>query len=94
MSANAAANTAIFELRRRLELKVGQRGIRGSAAVIKSIAQAELEELLKDDIIVAFQGLSVEQIGDTFPISVQIAPVLPINFIPVTVHLVAVRVAA
>ncbi len=94
MSANAAANTAIFELRRRLELKIGQRGLRGTVAVIKSIAFAELEELVRDDIIVAFKSLTVEQIGDTFPVSVQIAPVLPINFIPTTVHLVALRVAA
>jgi hypothetical protein len=94
MSANEAANHAIFELRSRLELKVGKRGLRGTPAVIKGLAQGVLEELLSDDIIVAFRSLTVDQIGDTFPVSVEMAPVLPINLIPTTVHLVAVRAAA
>lgn len=94
MSANEAANTAVYELRRRLELKIGRRGLQGTVAVIKSLAQDTLEQLLTDDIIVAFRSLAVEQIGDTFPVSVELAPVLPINFIPTTVHLVAVRAAA
>lgn len=94
VSANAAANEAVFRLRRQLELKVGKKGLVGSVAALKSIANDELERLIKDEIIVAFRSLQVEQIGDVFPISVELAPVLPINFIPVTVHLVAMRAAA
>ena len=94
MSANEAANTAVFRLRSQLELKIGQRGLAGSAAAIKGLANDELGRLIDDEVIVAYQALQVEQIGDVFPVSVQIAPVLPINFIPITVHLVAVRAAA
>lgn len=94
MSANEAANTAIFELRQTLELKIGQRGLAGSAAAIKGLANDALGRLIDDEIIVAYRALQVEQIGDVFPVSVEIAPVLPINFIPITVHLVAVRAAA
>jgi hypothetical protein len=94
MSANESANTAVFELRRALELKIGQRGLAGSTAAIKGLANDILGRLIDDEIIVAYRSLQVEQIGDVFPVSVEIAPVLPINFIPITVHLVAVRVAA
>jgi len=94
MSANESANTAIFELRRQLELRIGQRGLGGTVANIKGLTYDTLERLVKDEIIVAYKSVSVEQIGDTFPISVEIAPILPINFIPVTVHLVAIRTAA
>lgn len=94
MSANESANTAVFELRRALDLKIGQRGLGGTVAVIKGLAFDALERLVTDQIIVAFRSVTVEQIGDTFPVSVEIAPVLPINFIPITVHLVAVRAAA
>jgi hypothetical protein len=94
VSANEAANTAVFELRRQLELKIGQRGLAGSAAAIKGLANDVLGRLIDDEIIVAYKALQVDQIGDVFPVSVEIAPVLPINFIPITVHLVAVRAAA
>jgi hypothetical protein len=94
MSANAAANHAVFELRAALEQKIGRRGLGGTAAAIKGIASDILGRLVDDQIIVAYRALQVEQIGDVFPVSVEIAPVLPINFIPITVHLVAVRTAA
>lgn len=94
VSANEAADRAVFELRRRLDLKVGKRGLSGSAATIKGLAAGVLGELQTDEILVQWRALQVEQIGDVFPVSVEIAPVLPINFIPITVHLIAVRVAA
>lgn len=94
MSANESANTAVFELRRRLDTKIGQRALGGTAATIKGLAQSILGQLVDDEIIVAFKNVQVEQVGDVFPVSVEIAPVVPINFIPITVHLVAVRAAA
>lgn len=94
MSANESANTAVFEFRRAMEQRIGQRGLSGSLASIKGLAQDVLERLIDDEIIVAFKSLTVEQIADVFPISVEIAPVLPVNFIPITVHLVAIRAAA
>lgn len=94
MSANAAADYAVYTFRTRLEAKVGQRGLAGSDAVIMGLASGVLGEMMADEIIVAWGSLSVEQVGDVFPVSVQLAPVLPINFIPATVHLVALRTAA
>jgi hypothetical protein len=96
MSANESANTAIFELRTQLDAKIGDRALASSAAVIKGLAADTLERLVRDEIIAAWRPktLTVEQIGDVFPVSVEIAPVVPINFIPITVHLVPLRAAA
>jgi hypothetical protein len=94
MSANESMNMAIFELRRRLEAKIGRRGLGGSVARIQGLAADELSRLVTDEIIVDWRALQVEMVGDVFPVSVEIAPVLPINFIPITVHVVALRAAA
>ncbi len=94
MSANESANTFVFEFRRRMELKIGKRGLVGTVAAIKGLANGVASEMVDDDIIVAFRSLQVEQIGDVFPISIEISPVLPINFIPAVVHLTATRIAA
>lgn len=94
MSANASLNTAVFRLRQVLEEKVGRRGLASSVGAIKGLANAELSAQVDDEIIVAFRSVTVEQIGDVFPVSVEIAPVLPINFIPVTVHVVTLRAVA
>jgi len=94
MSANESANQAVFEFRRAMEQRIGRRGLAGSSAVLKGLANDVLNRLIDDEVIVAYRALQVEQIGDVFPISVEIAPVLPINFIPITVHLVAVRTSA
>jgi len=96
MSANESANVAVFELRGALDAKVGNRGLASSVGVIKGLAAAALEQLVTDQKIAAWRPktLTVEQIGDVFPVSVEIAPILPINFIPITVHLVPLRAAA
>lgn len=94
MSANESANTAIFELRTAMEQRIGKRALAGTVASLKGLASDVLGRLVDDEIIVLWRSLTVEQIGDVFPISVEIAPVVPINFIPITVHLVAVRAAA
>lgn len=96
MSANAAANEAVYRLRRVLQQRIGRRGLATSVGAIKGIAVDELNKLADpvEGVIVSWRNLTIEQVGDVFPISVEIAPVQPINFIPITVHLVAARAAA
>ena len=94
MSANAALNHAVYELRRRIEKRIGKKGLAGSASQIKGIASDEAGRLITDEIIVAWRGLFVEQVADVFPVRIELAPVGPINFIPITSHVVAARVAA
>jgi len=94
MSANESANTFVFEFRRRMETKIGQRGLAGTVAAIKGLANGIAGEMVDDEVIVAYRSLQVEQVGDVFPISIEVSPVLSINFIPVVVHLTATRIAA
>lgn len=96
MSANESANQAVFDLRRALDQKIGDRALASSVGVIKGIAIDTLERLVTDEIIAGFkpETLTVEQVGDVFPVSVEIAPIVPINFIPITVHLVPLQSAA
>lgn len=95
-SAMESANTCVFNLRNAVESKVGNKGLASSVTVIKGLAADELDRQKTDGIIVDWKPktLKVEQIGDVFPISVEVAPVEPINFIPVTVHLVPFTAAA
>jgi hypothetical protein len=96
MSAVESANAAIRDLRRQLDQKIGDRGLASSVSVIKGLATDVLERLVTDEVIAAFrpETLTVEQVGDTFPLSVEIAPVLPINFIPAVIHLVPLQASA
>lgn len=96
MSANESANQAVFDLRNALDEKIGDRGLANSAGIIKGLATDALGRLQTDEIIAAWKPktLVVEQAGDVFPVSVEIAPVVPINFIPITVHLVPLSAAA
>lgn len=94
MSANAALNHALYELRRRIQARIGRKGLAGNAAAIKGIASDEASRLITDEVIVAWRNLSVEQVGDAYPVHIELAPVLPTNFVLVTVHVVAARIAA
>jgi hypothetical protein len=88
MSSNESLITAVFELRTTLETQIGKRGLAGTAAAIYGLAQNKLNTLVDEEKIVDFRALQVEQIGDVFPLSVEVALVNPVNFIPITVHLV------
>lgn len=94
MSANESADQFAYQFRSALEQRIGRRSLAGSAGSIKGLANDVASRLVNDEIIVAFRALQVDQIGDTFPVSIEIAPVEPTNFIPITIHLTRFRAAA
>lgn len=94
MSSNESINTSVYNLRLAIEPRIGKRGLAKSAATIKGLASDELDRQVRDEIIFAWRALTVEQIGDVFPTSVEIAAVDPINFVPITVHLATSSSAA
>ncbi|MCZ6868112.1 MAG: hypothetical protein O7G84_01250 [Gammaproteobacteria bacterium] len=95
MSSNESLNTFVFEFRTALDQKIGQRGLGNSVGAIKALAIEVANRLVSEDKIVAHRSLQVEQVGDVFPVSIEVALVNPINFIPITVHLTpTVAVAA
>jgi hypothetical protein len=94
MSANESADQFAYQFRSALEQRIGRRSLAGSAGAIKGLANDVASRLVDDEVIVAFRALQVDQIGDTFPVSIEIAPVEPTNFIPITIHLTRFRAAA
>lgn len=90
-SVNQAVNFATFTLRTALEFAVGRAGFAGTVNDIKAEALNVLGLLVDAKIIVAHRALSVELNVDVADVAVEIAPVLPINFVPTTVHLVTVQ---
>lgn len=86
-SANESVITAVFRLRNALEQRIGTRGLASAVGAIQTLAAAELDRMVDEEVIVAWKALQVEQVGDVFPVSVQMQPVGPVNFIPITVHL-------
>ncbi len=87
MSANESLITAVYEFRETMEIIIGRRGISGSLGSMYSLAEGVLNRLKDEEKIIDFRALQIEQVGDVFPISVEIQVVPPINFIPITVHL-------
>lgn len=86
-SSNESLITFVYEFRTRLDKKVGQRGLGNQVGAITALARSEAKEMVDEEKIVGFRALKVEQVGDVFPVSIEVALVNPINFIPITVHL-------
>lgn len=86
-SVNEAVNEAVKNLRRRLEFAVGRRGFANTLNAVKSLALNTLGLLVDEGIITNYRALTLTLTGDVLEVSVEIAPVIPINFVRTTVHL-------
>jgi hypothetical protein len=93
-SVNEAVNFAVYNLRGNLEVAVGRKGFSGTVNGTKGVAIASLGLLKDEEIIVADRSLAVELAVDVMEVSVEMAPVIPVNFVKTTVHLVTTRIAA
>lgn len=93
-SVNEAVNFAVFNFRTNLEFAVGKKGFSGTINAGKGVAINTLGLLKDAQVIVASRSLDVELIVDVLEVSVEMAPVIPINFIKNTVHLVTIRQTA
>jgi len=93
-SVNEAVNFAVFNFRTNLEFAVGKRGFSGTINATKGIAIGTLGLLVDEGTLVAYRSLDIELIVDVMEVSVEIAPVLPINFVKTVAHLVTIRQSA
>ncbi len=93
-SVNEAVNFAAFNFRTNLETAVGRKGFAGTLNATKAVAIGTLGLLVDEEILVDWRALDFELIVDVMEVSVEIAPVIPINFVKSTLHLVTVRQAA
>jgi len=87
MSSMESLNTFLYEFRTELEQEVGQRGLPRTAGAIKGRALAKASLMVDQEKIFDFKNIQVSQTGDVFPVSIEVALVNPVNFIPITVHL-------
>ena len=89
-SVNEAVNYAVYNLRTQLEAAVGKKGFAGTVNAALGIAVAVLGQLIDPtvNVITAWRNLTVELDVDTLTVDVEIAPVIPVNFVPLRVHLV------
>lgn len=93
-SVNEAVNFAVYTLRGNLELAVGAKGFAGTVTATKGAAMNTLGLLKDEQIIVTDRSLNVELLVDVMDVSVELAPVVPVNFVKTTVHLVTTRLSA
>jgi len=93
-SVNEAVNFACYTFRNNMETAVGKRGFAGTINAAKGVAVGTLGLLKDAGVIVASRSLDVELLVDILEVSVEIAPVLPINFVKNTIHLVTIPQSA
>ena len=84
-SANESFNTCIRDIRRNLDIMIGDPNRSATAAVVKSIVKARLIYQVDNDIIKAFAPgtLAVDDFGDYFRVRFKVAPLEPTNWIVV-----------
>jgi len=88
-SVNEAVNYSVYTLRTALEAIVGKKGFAGTVTAAQGIAISVLGQLVGVTAIVSYKNLTIELTGDVMTIDVEIAPVIPVNFIKTTIHLVS-----
>jgi hypothetical protein len=93
-SVNNAVNFAVFSFRTAMEFAVGKRGFAGTLAAARGVAVGTLGLLVDNVVITAYRALFIELLVDVMDVSVEVAPVIPINFVKTTVHLVTIAQAA
>ena len=96
-SVNRCGNVAVRDLRAGMELSIGQPGFSGSLTALISACRARLNLMmtrLPYPTITAWRALEAELVLDVADVSVEIAPVIPLNFIRPVIHLVAVPLRA
>lgn len=93
-SVNQAVNFTAFELRTSMERIVGMPGFARTITAAKGAAVNKLTQLVAQGIIVAWDALSFTLTDDVLEMSVQVFPVNPVNFVPITMHLNSATITA
>lgn len=83
VSANESLYTSVRDLRENLSIKIGDPGVQATAATIRALAKDRLRYQVDNGIIKAFVSgsLTVEDLGDTYRVTVEVAVIEPVNFI-------------
>jgi len=92
-SVNEAVNYSVYNFRTTMEAFVGKSGFAGTVNAAKGKAVNVLG-LLIGVSLTAWRSLDIQLILDVLEIAVEISPVIPINFVQSTIHLVAIPQSA
>jgi hypothetical protein len=87
-SVNEALNYFCYNFRTNMEYAVGKPGFAGTLNAAYSIARAFSEEALKMGIITAYRSLNITLVADYMEVSIEVAPIIPINFVKSIIHVV------
>ena len=93
-SVNEAANFACWNFRTAMEFAVGKPGFAGTVNAGKGVGIGILGLLVDATILTGYRSLNLELIADVLEVSVEIAPIIPINFIKSVIHLVTLAQTA
>lgn len=93
-SVNEAVNVSVYNIRRNLEDAVGRKGFQATINQAVSNVVNTLSQLVDDEILTSWRNLTITLTNDVLEVDVEIAPIIPINFIQTTVHLVSAEFAA
>lgn len=88
-SVNEAVNYSVYNYRAAMEASVGKPGFAGTISAARGDALNALA-LLVGVTLTAWRSLQFELILDVLENSVEISPVLPVNFVKTTIHLVSI----
>jgi hypothetical protein len=91
---NHAVNIAVYEFRTGMETAVGKPGFHGTVSAAKGVAQGKLGKLVDEGTLTQYRALTLELIADVLDVSVEMSPVVPINFVTCTIHLSTLSLAA
>lgn len=86
-SVNAAANYSVYSIRTALEDVIGKPAFTGTTAAVATICTAELQALVRSGVLVSYGPPQVSIAGDTISVSLLVAPIVPTNFVTLTMHL-------
>lgn len=89
-SVNEAVNYSVYTFRTAMEMAVGKKGFAGTVNAATGVSVNILGLLIDEGIMTAYRSLNFELLVDVLEVSLEIAPVIPINFVKTTVHLVTI----
>lgn len=93
-SVNEAVNFAVFNFRTNMEISVGKAGFSGTENAAEVEAINTLGLLVDGGGLATWRSLDVELAVEVLEIGVEMAPIIPVNFVKSTIHLVTIAQAA
>jgi len=90
VSSNESINTSIRDLRAALKIRIGDAVYGNTAAKLKSVVEARLNNQVRDGIIKAWQNATLVDGGDSISVTYEVAAVEPLNFIILTANVVRI----